>query len=175
MKHLSLPRPNALGSLVVSLALVLVPVLATGGALAQAGKPDKPIDISGRWQFKTELRNKGCTISGEISFIPVPKSAGYACTFVSREECGEGASRTWSEVKQSCSVSETAGEFAIVSKVEQIVATFPAEYKAAIIANDSYRPDNFRVRAARNGDLVGSFKSINQADVRFWRDKDLVS
>jgi hypothetical protein len=156
----------------------LLCTLAALPAFAQAGKAaaSKPTDISGRWQFKTELRNKGCTISGEINFKrATPTTPGYSCAFVAREECGSGDTRTWSEVKQSCTVSEAAGEFTILSKVEQVLAAFPAGYKEAIIANDSYRPDNFKVSAAKNGDLVGGFKSINEAAVRFWRDQELVS
>jgi hypothetical protein len=140
----------------------------TGGAFAQA--VGSLPDISGRWKFRTDvLPRKGCIISGEIELRKAVKPFDYACTFRSSEDCGSGEDLTSTIVQQSCMARIVEGEFEITSKVEEIVGTRPPGMAV------SYSPDNFRVHPDGKGNLVGFFKSIREAGVKFWRDVDLVS
>jgi hypothetical protein len=151
----------------------LATIVCCSGALAQTQA--KLPDISGRWQFKTDvLPNKGCVISGQIEFRKGVKPFDYACTFVSREDCDREPEKTFTEVKQSCFVREIGGEFDITSKVEEITNAGPEWFKRQMLATMAYQPDNFRVHP-KGRELAGTFKSILQAPVRFWRDVDLVS
>lgn len=156
-------------SSVCRFAAVSVVMLAFAGvAGAQAAKP--PPDISGRWKFRTDaLPKKGCTISGEIEFRKAMKPFDFACTFRSSEDCGSGDTATSTIVQQTCMARVVGDDFEISSKVDKVVETKPAGMDV------SYAPDDFRVHPDGKGNLIGTFKSIREAAVKFWRDVDLVS
>lgn len=142
-----------------------------GAASAQKALPD----ISGRWLFKTDvLPNKGCVISGEIEFRKAGAPIGYFCSFTAREDCDRDPEPTFTEVKQSCMARVVNGDIDIMSKVEGITNAGPAWFKQEMMASQAYSPDNFRVHP-QGKDLVGTFHSIREAKVKFWRDQELVS
>jgi hypothetical protein len=149
-------------------AASVVMLAFAGAAEAQTAKPLP--DISGRWKFRTDvLPRKGCVISGEIEFRKAVKPFDFACTFRSSEDCGSGDDATSTIVQQSCMARIVGGDFEISSKVEEIVGTKPPGMSV------SYAPDDFRVHPDGKGNLIGTFKSIREAAVKFWRDVDLVS
>jgi hypothetical protein len=132
-----------------------------------------PPDISGRWKFRTDLKDKGCVITGEIQFRKAPAPLDYVCSFHSREDCDRDPP-TFTEVDQSCFARVTGAEIAITSKVDKITSAGPADFARDMMTFQNYRADNFVVQYEK-GDLVGLFHSLRQASVRFWRDVDLVS
>jgi hypothetical protein len=153
----------------------LAAILAAGfiAALPVTAQPTQS-DISGRWKFKTDvLPNKGCIISGEIEFRKLARSSEYSCKFVSREDCDRPDGPTFTKVQQSCGTMTVKGEIAITSTIDRILDAGPADFKEAMFANQAYAPDHFRVHPSK-GELVGIFHSTRQANVRFWRDADLV-
>ncbi|MDP3739876.1 MAG: hypothetical protein Q8R02_20990 [Hyphomonadaceae bacterium] len=159
MAHLSVCR----------FAAASVVMLAFAGA-AEAQTAKSLPDISGRWKFRTDvLPKKGCIISGEIEFRKAVKPLDFACTFQSSEDCGSGETATSTIVRQTCMARIVGGEFEISSQVDRVVGTKPPGMAV------SYAPDDFRVRPDGKGNLIGTFKSIREAAVRFWRDVDLVS
>lgn len=168
MKH---ARILGLASIIAAGLLAPLPVVAQQGA-----RQDKPaeIDISGAWKFKTAvLPNKGCIISGSITFKKIAKSGVYSCKFVSREDCDRPGGPTFTQVQQSCTATPDKGEYVITSTIDRILDAGPADFKAQMFANQAYAPDHFKVHALK-GELVGIFHSSRTADVRFWRDTDLV-
>lgn len=119
------------------------------------------------------LPNKGCRISGDITFSKAPKGDLYLCQFISREDCDRPGGQTFTKVSQSCKVSLQAGEFVITSVIDRILDAGPPAFKAQMFASQAYAPDHFRVRPDK-GELVGIFHSSRTAKVRFWRGMDLV-
>ena len=112
MKH---ARILAFASIIAAGCLAALPVTA------QQAKP-KTADISGVWKFKTDvLPNKGCIISGDITFKKLAKSTDYSCKFVSREDCDRPGGPTFTKVQQSCTAMLDKGE--IVSTRGRHVAT----------------------------------------------------
>jgi hypothetical protein len=156
-------------------ALGLAAVLAVGFAAAlPVTAQQKPVDISGAWKFKTSvLPNKGCIISGDIQFRKLAKSSDYSCKFVSVEDCDRPGGPTFTKVQQSCTATLAGNDIVITSTIDKIVDAGPAEFKASMFANQAYAPDHFRVHPER-GELRGFFHSSRKADVRFWREADLV-
>lgn len=164
MKH---ARILGLASILAAGLLIASPVTA------QQAKP-KQADISGAWKFKTDvLPNKGCIISGDITFARLAKSKDYSCKFVSREDCDRPGGPTFTKVQQSCTAMLENGEIVITSTIDKILDAGPAEFKAQMFANQAYAPDHFRVHPEK-GELIGIFHSSRIAKVRFWRDADLV-
>ncbi|HVY91053.1 MAG TPA: hypothetical protein VG942_19445 [Hyphomonadaceae bacterium] len=166
MTHLPLRR----------IAVPLLFVLIAAPAFAQAGSKAAPPDISGSWKFKTDvLPNKGCVISGNITFTRLPAANAYSCSFVSREDCNRANDKTFTEVKQSCTVALEKGQFKIDSKVDAIVDAGPPDFKSYMLETKSYTADSFVVSPNKKGELIGLFHSIRQCAVKFWRTVDLVS
>jgi hypothetical protein len=127
--------------------------------------PSAPVNISGHWEFRTAPFKGSCVISGEIEFRKLPGPLGYVCSFTSRESCDNRPDLNYIDVKQSCTVSERDGNFSIISKVEEILDYKPEDMQVG------YEADNFFVRPGGNGELVGMFKSLSQATVKFWRER----
>lgn len=156
--------------------IVLAAAVAAGSlaSLPVAAQQEPLPDISGAWKFKTDpLPNKGCVISGNITFKRIGRTNSYSCRFVSQEDCDRPGGPTFTRVQQSCSVTHSDGAFEITSTIDRIVDAGPADFKAAMMASENYAPDNFKVRPNK-GELTGDFHSVRQANVRFWRDTDLV-
>jgi hypothetical protein len=164
MKH---TRIFGLASILAAGFLAALPVTAQQAKPAQA-------DISGAWKFKTDvLPNKGCIISGEMTFKKLAKSRDYSCKFVSREDCDRPGGPTFTKVQQSCTAMLDKGDIVITSTIDKIVDAGPADFKAQMFANQAYAPDHFKVHPNK-GELIGIFHSSRIANVRFWRDTDLV-
>jgi hypothetical protein len=169
MTHPALRRP------LWRLGAPLLIALIASPALAQTVRKAPP-DISGSWKFKTDvLPNKGCVISGQITFKRSAAPNAYSCSFVSREDCDRAGGKTFTQVKQSCAVTYDKGEFKIDSKVEAIVDAGPPDFKQDMLANSAYVADSFVVSPNKKGELAGLFHSIRECAVKFWRTVDLVS
>ncbi len=164
MKH---ARTLGLASMIAAGLLAALPVTAQQAKPAQA-------DISGAWKFRTDvLPNKGCIISGDITFTRLAKSQDYSCRFVSREDCDRPGGPTFTKVQQSCTAMLEKGEIVITSTIDRILDAGPAGFRAQMFATQSYAPDHFKVSPVK-GELIGVFHSSRTANVRFWRDTDLV-
>jgi hypothetical protein len=151
-------------------------LLGLSALLLTASPAFAETDISGRWLFKTDtLPGKGCVISGEIEFHKTAAPLGYACTFLSREDCRHPSGDTFTEVRQSCIAIRSGETFVISSKVETITDAGPADFRKQMMESMAYAPDNFRVTVTRPDELKGLFYSMRQAAVRFWRDEELIS
>jgi len=160
MKH---ARRLGLAAVIATCFLAALPA----GAQAQS-------DISGAWKFKTDvLPNKGCIISGDMTFKRIAKTGDYACSFVSREDCDRLGGPTFTLVKQSCSARIVKGEIVITSTIDRILDAGPPAFKESMFASQAYAPDHFKVHPSKD-ELVGIFHSSREAPVRFWRQQDLV-
>jgi hypothetical protein len=75
---------------------------------------------------------------------------------------------------QSCSATQAGSQVNIVSKVDKIVSTDPADLMRDMFAR--YTPDNFKVAINPRGDeMTGMFESQGEAPVTFRRKQELVS
>ncbi len=149
-------------------------ILAAGLVFATPVSAQTQTDISGAWKFKTDvLPNKGCIISGDMTFTRIAKTSDYACRFVSREDCDRTGGPTFTKVQQSCTAKLVKGEIVITSTIDRILDAGPADFKASMFATQAYAPDHFKVHPEKS-ELIGVFHSTREASVRFWRDRDLV-
>ncbi len=137
------------------LALVAVG-LAPGLAFAE--------DPSGRWEFRTDIKAKGCSIQGIMSIGPEdPVTGQRSCSFVSSETCGP-LDPTPVDMEQSCTI-ETEGEFL---EIRSIVVASLTEGRGI----EGYLPDHFTVRPTAPGRMSGTWFDRNYADlVEFWRTR----
>lgn len=122
-------------------------------------------DPTGRWGFRTDIKTKGCTITGEMTIAaPEAGKTVNTCHFISREVCGEGDT-TPVEMEQSCRIV-TQGEFLLIrSKVERSLTED--------VSIGWYLPDHFTVRPTGPGEMTGTWYDQNYRDqVRFWRLQD---
>ena len=154
--------------------LGLAAAIAACALAALPASAQTQTDMSGAWKFKTDvLPNKGCVISGDITFRRNAKTSDYACRFVSREDCDRVGGPTFTKVQQSCTARVVKGEVVITSTVDRILDAGPAGFKEQMFATQAYAPDHFKVRPSK-GELIGIFHSSREAKVRFWREQDLV-
>jgi len=154
--------------------LGLAAILALGLVSAGPASAQMQTDISGAWKFKTDvLPNKGCIITGDMTFTRTAKTSDYACRFVSREDCTRAEGPTFARVQQSCTAKMEKGEIVITSTIDRILDAGPADFKTSMFATQAYAPDHFKVRPEKS-ELIGVFHSTREAGVRFWRDQDLV-
>ena len=128
-----------------------------GGAFAEDGP-------SGVWEFRTDIRDKGCAITGVMTIGPlVPGETQRSCEFVSAETCGpEDPEPTMME--QSCSIVEKGDFYLISSTVEQSLT--PGR------GIEFYMADNFTVRPTSASTMSGTWYDEIYADtVEFWRSR----
>lgn len=140
-------------ALLVSLALL--------GALAAPALAQES-DPAGAWEFRTDIREKGCTITGLMTIEPlVPGEELRQCEFISSEVCGE-IDMEPVDMQQACAVRQD-GEFLIIrSKV--VASRTPGRGIAG------YLPDHFTVRPSGPGRMSGTWHDRNFTDlVEFWR------
>ena len=142
----------------VSLLLALV-VAGAGNETATAQ------DISGAWSFETEIKRKGCTITGNMSISAPDENQIRTCSFVSRETCDIDPEQSW-QIDQTCRIVPQARKFIIRSKV---VGSLTEGYAA-----NRYLPDHFIVEPESPNRMTGLWQDRNfSAPVVFWRDEAL--
>lgn len=157
--------------------LVLALLFASAGAIvpetaAQLKKAPSP---EGVWEFKTAELYDSCTISGEMDIRREgdETSKRFTCTFRAVQACTRNSIRTI-HTEQSCSATQTGSQVNIVSQVDKIVSTDPAELMRGMLQR--YAPDNFRVSINPRGDQMdGMFESQGEAPVKFRRKQELTS
>ncbi len=125
--------------------------------LAAASDSD---ELSGSWAFRTEIRKKGCEISGTMTIYDADESGARTCRFQSSETCGPVEPPT--EMEQSCRVLPQGNYLLITSRVERSLTDGrPIDF---------YMADNFTVRPTGPGRLEGTWYDRLFSDfVVFWR------
>ena len=122
-------------------------------------------DITGAWSFETDIKRKGCIITGNMT-ISAPEENGIrTCSFVSRETCDIDPDQSW-QIDQTCRIVPQGPKYIIRSKVE---ASLTDGYAAA-----NYLPDHFVVEPESPKRMTGLWQDRNfAAPVVFWRDEAL--
>lgn len=140
--------------------MAFVSLFALAGLAGQA----RAENVEGSWEFRTDIRNKGCTIQGVMLIGPEdPVSGARDCSFVSAETCGP-FDDTPIEMEQSCTINKDGDFFEIRSTVIGSLT----EGRGI----DGYLPDHFTVRPREAGRMSGTWFDRNYADlVEFWRTR----
>ena len=119
-------------------------------------------DITGGWSFRTEIKDKDCEITGNMSVQPADENGIRTCNFVSREVCRAEPDLSW-QMEQSCRITAQAGRFLIRSEV---VASLTEGY-----SGEHYLPDHFNVSPESRVRMTGLWQDkLFSAPVLFWRD-----
>ena len=150
----------------------LAALVATPLAFAQLKKAPSP---EGKWEFKTDILNDRCTISGEMQITELGKGDNrhFVCKFRAVQACTGGGIKSI-VTEQSCLLNQAGSKITIISKVEDIVSTDPPELMKGM--DRRYAPDNFSITINPRGDqMEGMFESQGEAPVKFRRKGDLVS
>lgn len=122
-------------------------------------------DIAGAWSFQTDIKRKGCTISGNMTISQADESGIRTCSFVSSESCEIAPDASW-EIDQTCRIVPQGPKYIIRSKVEGSLTDGYA------ITN--YLPDHFVVEPESPIRMTGLWQDRNfAAPVVFWRDEAL--
>lgn len=139
-----------------ALAAIALSGLGQGVALAEGP--------AGAWEFRTDIRSKGCTIQGVMRIgLEDPITGERECSFVSSETCGP-ADPTPVDMQQVCSISLEGDFLAIRSEV---VASLTEGRGIG-----GYLPDHFTVQPSGPGRMSGTWFDRNYADlVEFWRTR----
>lgn len=154
------------------LALVALATCASPLAFAQLKRAPSP---EGKWEFKTALLDDRCTISGEMQITELGQgdSRRFVCKFRAVQACTGGGIKSI-VTEQSCLLNQAGSKVTIISKLERIVSTDPAELIKGM--DRRYAPDNFSITINSRGDqMEGMFESMGEAPVKFRRKGDLVS
>ena len=139
------------------LALGLLSGLAAPASLAE--------DIGGAWSFETNIKAKGCTITGNMSISAADEDGIRTCSFVSSETCKFDPDQSW-QVDQSCRIIPSGPKYIIRSTV---IGSLTEGYSAA-----GYLPDHFIVQPESPKRMTGLWQDSNfTASVVFWRDEAL--
>ena len=155
-----------------ALALIVLAACSAPLAFAQLKKAPSP---EGKWEFKTEILNDQCTISGEMQITELGEGdmRRFTCKFRAVQACTGGSIRTI-QTDQSCTLTQTGPKISIISKVDRIVSTDPAELMKGM--DRRYAADNFFVTINTRGDQMdGMFESMGEAPVKFRRKGELIS
>ena len=122
--------------------------------------------LSGRWAFRTDIAEKGCTISGTMMIQPaLGESAVRQCSFVSSETCGPSDPQP-TRMEQSCRVIEQ-GEFILIRSEVTGSLTEGVEV-------DFYLPDHFTVEVESASRMAGTwYDRLYRDTVEFWRPDDV--
>ncbi len=122
-------------------------------------------DIGGAWSFKTEIKRKGCTITGNMSISSADDDNIRTCSFISTETCGRDPDRSW-QIDQTCRIIPTGPKYIIRSTV---IASLTDGYPAS-----NYAPDHFIVEPDSPTQMTGLWQDrFYTAPVIFWRDEAL--
>lgn len=147
--------------------LALAIGLSVPGALAQSNQAPSPQtqDITGAWSFKTKVKRKGCTLTGNMSISPPSESGARTCSFVSSESCEVNPERVIS-VEQTCRITPQADRYIIRS---QVISSLTEGYSMT-----NYLPDHFVVKPTDPKEMKGIWQDAQySAPVIFWRDENL--
>lgn len=154
------------------ITLATLTALVSPLAFAQLKKPPSP---AGKWEFKTDVLNDHCTISGEMQITERGQgdTRRFTCSFRAVQACTGGGIKSI-VTEQSCLLDQAGTKITIISKVEDIVSTDPPELMKGM--DRRYAPDNFAITINSRGDqMEGVFESQGQAPVRFRRKGDFTS
>lgn len=135
------------------------------GFLPQLPATAQQADVTGAWSFQTDIKRKGCTITGNMT-ISVPATNGTrTCSFVSTETCQAVPDQAW-QIDQTCRVTPQDENLIIRSQVK---GSLTEGYNVA-----NYLPDHFVVRPENSQKMTGIWQdSAFSAPVIFWRDDAL--
>lgn len=138
---------------------MLACLLATASLTAPALADEDP---AGAWEFRTDIVNKGCTITGYMTIgVEDPGTGRRACEFVSSETCGPDDPQAI-EMQQSCEIV-FEGDFLLIRS--EVIASLTDGRNIL-----GYLPDNFTVQPSGAGRMSGTWYDLNYADlVEFWR------
>ncbi len=149
-------------------------LVCAGGLLyaAPAVADSADSSVTGSWTFETKPINDNCKLYGEMD-IWKERTGVYACRFVAVQAC-TGKPPLEFKVEQTCSAKVTGKSVAIESRIDHVVSVKPAELLEGVKAR--YAPDNFYVTINAAGTfMIGMFRSVGEAEVRFWRREALMS
>lgn len=136
---------------------MLVSLALAAPALAQ--------DIGGAWSFRTDIKRKGCTITGNMNISPPAENGARTCAFVSSETCSAQPEQSW-QMDQTCRVTKQGESYIIRSRV---MGSLTEGYDAAF-----YLPDHFVVKPENARRMSGIWQDKRySANVIFWRDDAL--
>jgi hypothetical protein len=168
---MSVPARLLLLALLVLAPIAVAQTPAPKPAPAQPSGAHSPI---GRWKFETGMVNLNCKLSGEMQVTQAPTTGAYSCKFVAVQSCA-GDPPLEFRVQQSCIATQVGKQVTITSKIEKILSVKPEAMFPTV--KSGYAADNFEVTMnAAGSEMRGMFRSLNQANVRFWRpNSDLVS
>lgn len=140
------------------------PLLAALLALSLAAPMAAADAASGRWVFQTDIAEKGCTITGEMTISPAEEEAGSrACTFVTTEYCGFDDPVPTS-MEQACRVIEQ-GDFLLIRS--EVVASLTEG-----VPVEAYLPDHFTLTEISDTEMSGTwYDRLYRDSVRFWRPR----
>jgi len=140
-------------------------VILTILMLAFALPASQAQDICGAWSFKSEVKRKGCTLTGNMSISPASESGARTCSFVSNESC-EYLPDINIKMDQSCRITPQGEHYIIRSKV---IGTLTEGYETS-----RYLADHFVVKPTTPKEMKGIWQDARySAPVIFWRDDAL--
>lgn len=122
-------------------------------------------DITGAWSFKTDIKRKGCTITGNMTISPASENGARTCSFVSTEVC-ENAPGIAIVMDQTCRITPQAKNYIMRS---QVIASQTEGYDKA-----NYLADHFVVKSNGPKEMKGLWQDARfSARVIFWRNDAL--
>ncbi|MEM9667569.1 MAG: hypothetical protein AAF950_01480 [Pseudomonadota bacterium] len=139
--------------------LIAISVLGLASA-AQANE-----DISGAWSFRTDVKAKECTLTGNMTISQPEENGSRTCSFVSRESCEYAPGISW-QMDQACRITPQGNKLIIRSEV---IRSLTPGYSVS-----NYLPDHFVVEPQSQSLMTGVWQDANYAaPVEFWRDDSL--
>lgn len=145
------------------LTAIAVAALLTMAAFPASAEASE--NISGAWSFRADVKQKGCTLTGNMTISQPAENGTRICSFVSRETCEYAPDEAW-QMDQTCRVTPQGVKFIIRSKVLRSLT--PGYSK------DNYLPDHFVVEPESSSLMRGIWQDANfAAPVEFWRDDNL--
>ncbi|MEM7767466.1 MAG: hypothetical protein AAF253_08260 [Pseudomonadota bacterium] len=132
---------------------------AAAGLLALSAAADA---TSGRWAFRTDIGEKGCTITGTMEIAAGAEAAeARTCRFVSTETCGPD-DLVPTTMEQACQVVKQADFLLIRSEVTgSLTDGVPVE---------AYLPDHFTLTEVSPSEMSGTwYDQLYRDTVSFWR------
>ncbi len=139
---------------------LLMLVISAGTHLSATAEP---VEIAGAWSFETVIKQKGCTISGNMH-IEMELDGARQCAFTASEVC-DGSPEDRITVEQTCRILKQGNFYLIRSRVSQ---SLTQGYSGA-----SYLPDHFTVKPEGPNRMAGTWHDRQYTDsTTFWRDRE---
>ncbi|MEO1476258.1 MAG: hypothetical protein AAFS13_07730 [Pseudomonadota bacterium] len=140
-------------------------IALVGALLAVCVGTAQANEIAGAWSFRTDVKAKGCTLTGNMTISQAEENGSRTCSFVSTETCGGVLDMSW-QMDQSCRVTPDGESLIIRSKV---IRSLTPGYSVT-----NYLPDHFVVEPESSTLMTGIWQDANfAAPVEFWRDDSL--